>query len=213
MSEKIINIGEPTTPRFEFRTFGHNFTDYHKKMAKLSLPVPDNIHVRTFDEIYVISIAVDDTNIKVKNNKLDVKKLIQVRDNLEQWNTIMKYDFPISKKLLMDEIFPALKADILLLKNNELDKKQFVNIIKQHKDLLVIPVHKKRYAYILNYTICEFAEVIFGNDYLYTVSVESTEAEEVTNTIRELNLDSFENINYVQAIKRVNNIISKPLAN
>ena len=213
MSEKIIHIGEPTTPRFEFRTFGHNFTDYHNKMAELSLPVPDEMRVRKFDEIYIISKTVDNTNIKVKNNKLDVKKLIQVRDNLEKWNTMMKFDFPVSKKLLMDEIFPALKADILLIKYNEVDEKQFVNIIKRHKDLLVIPVHKKRYAYILNYTICEFAEVIFGNDCLYTVSVESTEAEEVTKTIQELNLDSLENINYVQAIKRVNNIISKPLAN
>jgi hypothetical protein len=72
MSEKIINIGEPTAPRFEFRTFGHDFTVYHEKMAELSVPVPDDIRVRTFDEIYVISIAVDDTNVKVKNNKLDV---------------------------------------------------------------------------------------------------------------------------------------------
>ena len=213
MSEKTINIGEPTEPRFEFRTFGHDFTRYHEKMAGLSLPIPDDLRVRTFDEIYVISIAVDDTNIKVKNNKLDIKKLIHVRDNLEQWNTIMKYDYPVSKKLLMDEIFPTLKADIPLLKNNEFDKKQFVNIIRQHKELLAIPVHKKRYAYILNYTICEFAEVIFGDDYLYTVSVESTDAEEVSKTIQELNLNSFENINYVQAIKRVNNIIPKPLAN
>jgi len=63
-----------------------------------------------------------------------------VRDSLEQWNTIMKYDFPISKKLLMEEIFPTLKADIPLLINNEFDKKQFVNIIKRHKDLLAILV-------------------------------------------------------------------------
>jgi len=55
--------------------------------------------------------------------------------------------------------------------------------------------------------------VTFGNDYLYTVSVESTEAQEISKTIQELNLDSFENINYVQAIKRVNNIIPKLLAN
>ena len=213
MSEKIINIGEPTAPRFEFRAFGHDFTDYHKEMAKMSLPVPGDTRVRIFDEIYIISKTVDDINVKVKSNKLDVKKLIQTRDNLEQWNTISKYDFPIPNKLLIDEIFPTLKADIPLLKNNEFDKKQFINIIKQYKNLLAIPVHKKRYAYILNYTICEFAEVIFGNDYLYTVSVESTEADEVTKTIQELNLDSLENINYIQAIKRVNNIIPKPLAN
>ena len=43
-------------------------------MVKLSLPVPDDTRVRIFGEIYIISKTVDDTNIKVKNNKLDVKK-------------------------------------------------------------------------------------------------------------------------------------------
>ena len=95
MNNKIIKIGETTAPRFEFRTFGHDFNNYHKKMAKLSLPVPDDLRVRISDEIYIISNNVDDTNIKVRNNKLDVKKLIHVRDNLEQWNTIIKHDFPI----------------------------------------------------------------------------------------------------------------------
>lgn len=213
MGGSIIKIGKPTSPRFEFRTFGHNFTDYHKRMAKLSQPVPDDMRVRKFDEIYVISKVGDDTNIKIKNNKLDVKKLIQVLDNLEQWDTIMKYDFPISKKLFMDEIFPAFKIDTPIFTNDELREKQFLRTVKQNNDLLIIPVQKRRQAYIVNLTICEYAEVLFGNDYLYTISVESTEPDEVTNTIRELNLDSFENINYIQAIKRINNIISKPLAN
>lgn len=213
MGGNIIKIGKLTSPRFEFRTFGHNFTDYHKRMAKLSQPVPDDMRVRKFDEIYVISKVGDDTNIKIKNNKLDVKKLIQVLDNLEQWDTIMKYDFPISKKLFMDKIFPAFKIDTPIFTNDELREKQFLRTVKQNNDLLIIPVQKRRQAYIVNLTICEYAEVLFGNDYLYTISVESTEPDEVTNTIRELNLDSFENINYIQAIKRINNIISKPLAN
>ena len=85
MHEKEINIGGPSAPRFEFRTFGHNFTDCHEIMAKLSVPVPEDLRVRIFDEIYVISNTVDDTNIKVKSNKLDVKKLIRTQNNLEQW--------------------------------------------------------------------------------------------------------------------------------
>jgi hypothetical protein len=212
MSEKEIQIGEPTAPRFEFRTFGHDLTEYQKKMAKLSLSVPEDLKVRIFDEIYVISNTVDDTNIKVKNNKLDIKKLIHRQDNLEQWNTIMKCDFPISKELLND-IFTALGAEIPLLKYDELNDGQFISVAKRHKDLQIFPVHKKRHAYILNKTICEFAAVTIGNINLFTVSVESTEAEEVAKTISELKLGMFENINYIQAIKRVNNIISKPLAN
>ena len=46
---------------------------------------------------------------KIENDVADdVKKLIKTQDNLEQWETILKQDFPISNQLLIDEIFPAL---------------------------------------------------------------------------------------------------------
>jgi len=182
-------------------------------MELLSIPVPEDIQVRIFEEIYIISKTVDDTNIKIKSNKLDVKKLIKTQDNLEQWETILKKDFPISNQFLIDEIFPALNIDSPIFNEDNLDKKQFIDIIKQHDNLLAVPVQKQRHAYIINLSICEFAQVIIGNAYLYSVSVESTDIAEVKKTIHDLNLDSFENINYIQAIKRVKDIISKPLAN
>jgi len=182
-------------------------------MELLSIPVPEDIQVMIFEEIYIISKTVDNTNIKVKNNKLDVKKLIQTKDNLEQWETIMKQDFPLSNQLLIDEIFPVLNVDNPTFDDDKLDKKQFIAIVKQHDDLLVVPVQKQRHAYIVNISICEFAQVIIGNECLYSVSVESTDIAEVKKTIHDLHLDSFENINYIQAIKRVSDIISKPLAN
>jgi len=213
MNEKESKFDDITTPRFVFRTFGHKLTKYQEKMESLSIPVPDDIQVRIFDETYIISKTVDDINIKIKSNKLDVKKLIQTKDKLEQWETILKQDFPISNQLLIDEIFPLLKVDTPSFDYDNLDKKQFIEIVRQHDNLLGVPVQKQRHAYIINLSICEFAQVIIGNEYLYSVSVESIDIAEVKKTIRDLNLDSFENINYLRAIKRVNDIISKPLAN
>ncbi len=213
MESNIIKIGEPTEPRFEFRTFGHNFTDYHEEMAKLSTPVTDGLRVRIFDEIYVLSKKNHDINVKIRSNLLDVKKIIQKKNNLEQWNTIIKYDFPVAVSLILDEIFPMLNTDIKITSKDNLSKKQFISIVKQSKDLLVVPIHKKRHGYIVYNTICEFAELTIGDENLFTVSVESTNANEVIKTINLLKLNSFENINYVQVIKRINGIISKPFAN
>ena len=207
------NIGESTAPRFEFRTFGHHFREHHEQMIQLSQPVPEDLQVRMFNEIYILSKALDDINIKIKNDLLDIKKLIKIEGNLEQWDTIAKHEFPVSKELLNDQIFPALNADIPILNIFDIDISKFLGIAKRHKDLLTTPVHKKRYAYIVNYTICEYAEVIIGNEYLYTVAVESTDKLEVSKTVTQLNLDLYENINYVQAIKRVNALIEKPFAN
>lgn len=213
MNEQESKIDDITAPRFVFRTFGHKLKKYQEKMELLSIPVPEDIQVMIFEEIYIISKTVDNTNIKVKNNKLDVKKLIQTKDNLEQWETIKKQNFPISNQLLINEIFPALNVDSPAFDADMLSKKQFIDIIKRNDDFLVVPVQKQRHAYIVNLSICEFAQVIIGNDYLYSVSVEATDFAEVQKTINDLNLNSFENINYIQAIKRVNDIISKPLVN
>jgi len=213
MGGNIVKFGEPTEPRFEFRTFGHNFTNYHEEMAKLSIPVPNDYRIRIFDEIYILSKNIHDINVKIRSNLLDVKKLILINNNLEQWDTIIKYDFPVTTDLMLEEIFPMLSTDMKIINKHKLSKKQFISIVKQSKDLLVIPIHKKRQGYIVNNTICEFAELVIGNGNLCTVSVESTNANDVMKTINMLKLDSYENINYIQAIKRITGIIQKPFAN
>ena len=213
MSEKISNSPITSPPRFVFRTFGHHFSKCHKQMAQLSVPVPEDLRERIFDEIYLISNLVEEYNVKIKSNKLDIKRLVLSKGNLEQWRTVSKQGFPITKNILIDNIFPILKADLPVLPSIEFNEKQFVSIVKRHTDLHVVPIQKKRNTYIVNYTICEFAEVIIGNDYLFTVSVESADMNEVISTIQELNLESYENINYIEAIKRSIDITHKPFAN
>jgi len=46
-----------------------------------------------------------------------------------------------------------------------------------------------------------------------TINSESTEVEDIKKTIQEVGLGGVENINYLQAIKRVIGMINKPLAN
>ena len=110
MSDKTVNIGKPTPPRYEFRTFGHHFKEHQELMIQLTQPVPEDLQIRIFDEVYVVSKNIDDINIKIKNNLLDIKKLIQIDNKLEQWDTINKYEFPIRKELLLDEIFPNVTS-------------------------------------------------------------------------------------------------------
>jgi len=213
MNINKIDINEQTPPRYEYRTFGHNFSETQRLMEELTQPVPDDLKVRVFNEIYIVSKKADNINVKIRNDLLDVKKQINIQNKLERWDAVKKYEFPISKDLLVNDIFPQLKADIPLLKTDELDLKGFISIAKRHKDIMPISVHKKRFAYLVNFTICEFADIIIGNDYLYTVSVESTDPNEVITTVDQLGLKEFENINYIQAIKRLNGLVKKPLVN
>jgi hypothetical protein len=66
---------------------------------------------------------------------------------------------------------------------------------------------------MVNDTICEYAVVLINGARVVTVSSESTEMENILKTLSDLKLEGIENINYLQAIKRVIGMINKPLAN
>ncbi len=66
---------------------------------------------------------------------------------------------------------------------------------------------------MVNDTICEYGVVLINGARVVTINSESTEVDDIKKTIREIGLEGIENINYLQAIKRVTGMINKPLAN
>ena len=209
-----LKIGEQSKPRFEFRSFGQDFSEAHKRMARLSVPVPEKVWERQSDEIYIISAKNDINNTKIRNGKMDIKTYVQTVDGLEQWNPLMKGEFPSAKDVLENDGFPAFKVNGL----PKLDKptytlEEFLSIIDAHPDLEAVKVEKVRFGYMVNDTICETGDVYINGALVKTINSESTEIEDIKKTIADVGLEGVENINYLQAIKRVIGMIKKPLAN
>ncbi|HEB61905.1 MAG TPA: hypothetical protein ENI82_02025 [Bacteroidetes bacterium] len=208
-----LKIGEQSKPRFEFRSFGQNFDKAAKKMAELSAPVPEKVKERHSDEIYIVSKTNDINNTKIRDGKMDIKTYVQTVKGLEQWNPLMKTEFPISKEILEKEVFPAFQVDMPELNKKEYTLEEFLEMIKEHPDLQAVKVHKHRFGYMVNDTICEVANVLINGAKVVSVNSESTEVDDILKTIKDLGLEGVENINYLQAIKRVIGMIDKPLAN
>jgi hypothetical protein len=213
MSNQELKIGEISKPRFEFRSFGQDFDEAHYRMARLSLPVPEKVWERYSDEIYILSRTNDINNTKIRDGKMDIKTYVQTVDGLEQWNPLMKGEFPIKASVLKEEVFPAFQVAMPELKKDVYTYDEFIEIIKFHPDLQAVRVHKERYGYMVNNTICEFGFVKINGAMVTTINSESTEVEDIKKTIKEIGLEGVENINYLQAIKRVIGMIDKPLAN
>lgn len=108
-----LQIGETSKPRFEFRSFGQGFDQAHQRMARLSVPVPESVWERQSDEVYILSRTNDINNTKIRNGKMDIKTYVQTVDGLEQWNPLMKGEFPISRSSLLDEVIPAFQVDLV----------------------------------------------------------------------------------------------------
>ncbi len=213
MTKKELKIGEISKPRFEFRTFGQNFEEEAYRMSRLSIPVPEKVWQRESDEIYIISRTNDINNTKIRDGKMDIKTFVQTVDGLEQWNPLMKGEFPIKAEVLKNEVFPAFQVEMPELSKNEYTLDEFLQMIKENPDLQAVKVHKERYGYMVNNTICEVGSVLINGAQLVTINSESTEIEDIKKTIQDVGLEGMENINYLQAIKRVVGMIDKDFVN
>jgi len=213
MAKDELQIGEISKPRFEFRSFGQNFEAAAKRMARLSMPVPEKVWERYSDEIYILSRTNDINNTKVRDGKMDIKTYVQTVDGLEQWNPLMKGEFPIQASVLKNEVFPAFQVRMPELNKDVYTFEEFMDIIASHPDLAAVSVHKQRFGYMVNNTICEYGEVLINGARVMTINSESTEVDDIKKTVKDIGLEGVENINYLQAIKRVIGMINKPLAN
>ena len=213
MATSEMKIGEISKPRFEFRTFGQNFDNSSKRMARLSVPIPEKVWERKSEEIYILSKTNDINNTKIRDGKMDIKTYVQTIDGLEQWNPLMKSEFPISKEVLENEVFPAFKVEMPSLTKNTYTLKEFLAMIDAHKDLQSVKVKKQRFGYMVNNTLCEVGNVLINGAKVVTINSESTELEDIKKTIIDCQLEGCENINYLQVIKRIIGWINKPLAN
>ena len=208
-----MEIGAISKPRFEFRSFGQCFCEAHHRMARLSVPVPEKVWERESDEIYIISRTNDVNNTKIRDGKMDIKTYVQTIDGLEQWNPLMKGEFPIAAEVLKNEVFPAFRVDMPALTKDVYTYDEFIDMVRANPDLAAVRVYKKRWGYMVNHTICEVGEVLINGAKVITINSESTELEDIKKTVADVGLEGVENINYLQAIKRVIGFSNKPLAN
>ena len=213
MSTEKMKVGEISKPRFEFRSFGQDFNNQAARMARLSIPIPEKLWVRHSPEIYIMSRINDINNTKIRDGKMDIKTYVQTVDGLEQWNPLTKTEFPVSIDFLKSDIFPAFQVDIPSFNKSEYTMDEFLEMVKSQSELQAVRVVKERFGYMVNNTICEVGNVIINGAKVMSINSESTELDDIKKTMSDVGLDGVENINYLQAIKRVLGWIDKPLAN
>ncbi len=213
MTKKEMKIGEISKPRFEFRTFGLDFSEAEHRMSRLSMPVPEKVWERSSDEIYIMSRTNDKNNTKIRDGKMDIKTFITEEKGLEQWNPLMKAEFPIPAATLRDDVYPAFQVEMPSLEKDSYTLEEFLQMINDHPDLQAVKVNKLRFGYMVNDTICEVGQVLINGAMVMTINSESTELDDILKTMEDVGLTGMENINYLQCIKRIIGWIDKDLVN
>jgi len=189
------------TPRYEFRAFAHSFDTIVAKMNELAKEELS----REISEIYLITAATSENNIKIRNKKMDIKVLVDTKNELEQWLPNLIGEFPMKAKVLENEVFPALGISAPVFEKEEYSLKEFITqIVRDDPDVVAAYTRKTRHSYTINGCICEIADVFINGAYIQTIAIESEVPEIVSETKKLLGFKANEeNINYPKAIKRV----------
>jgi hypothetical protein len=190
--------GGDAAPRYEFRIWAASLTAVRERLEKLSGPQP----AEQSRETYIVSDATNDTNAKIRAGVIDIKVLLRINQNLEQWKPYLKADFPIDAALIAEKIFPALHVDPPELRRQPFTAEVFVNtVVKTHPRLAAVELGKVRHRYVLGVCAAEFVEVEIGGSVLHSVAVESTDPRAVLDAVGELGIGGRLNVSYVRQIK------------
>ena len=183
--------------RWEWRTFGGAFGAAEKNILAFT---PDK--VRSSSEVYILSRNSMD-NTKIRDMLMDIKTLRQVNtDKLEQWFPVMKAGFPLAHAVLAD-VFKAWKAAPPRFARETYGYEEFLGeLVAPHDDLRMVRVDKERRGFMINGCIVEIADLKFDGKPVRTVAVEKEDPAAVMQTVRQLGLEGFENVNYLKALKR-----------
>jgi hypothetical protein len=189
-------------PRYEFRIFADNLVPVFQTIKEMA----GEPYIRESEEIYIVSEFCWDTNLKIRDDKLDIKVLIREKEELEQWVPRMKLDFPIDQDLIRDVILEDLLFDDfnkVELPQKPCSEDEFIGLTKRIHGIKAVTVKKKRYGFLIKDVMLEFAELLINGKTLHTVAVESVETEEVKKLLKELDIANRENVNYPLAIRRM----------
>jgi len=191
---------EGIKPRFEFRTWAKNFGKVEEKLYALS----SCEKIRESKEIYIISAGNNENNTKIRDKLMDIKVLVQEKKGLEQWDPLMKGEFPMGATMLREEVFPAFGVEMPELSHNEYSLDMFLrDVIQPHPQIIPVQVFKRRFAFTVEDCITELGEIQFNGAAQQTVAVESVDIEAILKAKDMLGLNDYENLNYLRSIKRV----------
>jgi hypothetical protein len=184
-------------PRWEWRTFAPSLGDLRRRINGAVYQAP-----RETRETYFVCLK-SSHNAKVRDRLMDLKWRKQVDgEGLELWDPVLKSEFPIADAIV-ERLFEAWGLPLPALSRTSYTLYEFLDeVLAPHAALRAVRTVKRRDGFTLDGTTCEFARIVADGVPLESFCVEHEDPALVLGVIRSLGLDSHQNINYPQALKR-----------
>jgi hypothetical protein len=185
--------------RFEFRIWGNHLDPFRDRLAAIAAPSEPYESAET----YILSRATDATNVKIRAGSIDIKLMTEQVGRLERWRPVLKGEFPLDSRTIVEQVFPNLGAAVPHIAQPSYTHGEFIrDLVRPHRDLAIAEVVKVRSLFKSDKFQAEFATVeIAGGATSETVAIEADDPAAVLRAIAKLGLNSQVNINYVRHLK------------
>lgn len=187
-------------PRYEFRVFASEFGLVADSLSRWGSGEQESLSA----ELYVVSRRGERHNVKIRDRRLEIKRLVERTGQLELWQPILRRAFPLTRRVLRERISPALDVTFERLPEPAYDLWPFVHqVLVPRHDLAVVRVSKHRCQFALGECLAEIVHLQINGERVQSIAVESATPEPVRRLLRELGLDQFENSSYPAILKQI----------
>lgn len=187
-------------PRFEFRTFGQSLERIESALRARS----ECREITESDEYYLIDKDDLDINIKARDDRLEIKRLVERRGQLQLWKPVLTEHFPVPRAVIRTQLLPFLHAEAIELRHDPCTLQELIDeVVRPAPSLHIARVVKRRCKFEVDGCPAEIDEVSINNHAMRSVAVEAADPEALAALVRELELDRCENLGYPRAIGRL----------
>ena len=151
-------------------------------------------------ETYLLDCsAVPENNIKLRRDRLELKRLVERWQGLERWQPAGNWEFPVSRETLRalwsDEVLKSVRPDAAALTLHDL-----LAMVDDSALLRRADVYKRRYRYTLGGCSAEIDRLLVDGNPLESCAVESRDRQAVLEAVGLLRLTAEDNCSYAQML-------------
>lgn len=186
--------------RYEYRCFAQAFGLVEARLRAGGGPPL----IRESSEVYFVSRLERRHNVKIRDGQLDIKVLLELRDGLERWNPLPRRDFPLDDGELAGIVAAALGPDLELPPGSGASAEQLARTLSEAAHgVVVVELFKRRFGFLVDECIAEYAEVTLGGATIRTACIESVDPERARRVVTGIGLDAYPNLSYPAALRGI----------
>jgi hypothetical protein len=155
-------------------------------------------------ESYIISRLPGTFTARIRSGALDVRRSVKFQNRIELSRPYLRKRFPLPGHTIREHLCSILSLAPQGVSLPAYEFAPFITaIIDPCPHLALVPLHKRRYRFVVEACPAEFTEISTGKDRLDSVAVGSGDIAATLRAVARLGLSGRSTRNYSQALRRL----------